>query len=264
VIATVPSETTMKTTLLPILAALALAGATPVMAQPATPAGTAHIVIVPGAFVDGSGWRAVHDILWLKGYKTSIVQPPLTAFDADVAATRKIIDAQGGPVVLVGHSYGGSVITVAGGRDKVKALVYVAGFQPDIGESSALLAGSMPAASNSLMPGLDGVVFFDPVKFHADFAADLTTNRTNFMSVAQKPITTAAFGARNYEAAWRKKPSYGIVATEDRALNPELQRWMYKRAGSKVTEVKASHVVYLSQPEAVAAVIEQAALNVKK
>jgi pimeloyl-ACP methyl ester carboxylesterase len=240
VIATVPSETTMKTTLLPILAALALAGATPVMAQPATPAGTAHIVIVPGAFVDGSGWRAVHDILWLKGYKTSIVQPPLTAFDADVAATRKIIDAQGGPVVLVGHSYGGSVITVAGGRDKVKALVYVAGFQPDIGESSALLAGSMPAASNSLMPGLDGVVFFDPVKFHADF------------------------GARNYEAAWRKKPSYGIVATEDRALNPELQRWMYKRAGSKVTEVKASHVVYLSQPEAVAAVIEQAALNVKK
>jgi len=162
----------------------------------------------------------------------------------------------------VGHSLGGSVITVAGVRAKVQALVYVAGFLPDVGESTGQLAESMPVVSNDIIPTRDGHLFFNPAKFGADFAGDLTENRTNFMAISQVPATAAVFGAQNWVAAWRDKPSYGIVATEDHALNPDLQRWMYQRAGAKVTEIKASHAVYISQPEAVAKVIEEAARNV--
>jgi pimeloyl-ACP methyl ester carboxylesterase len=226
-----------------------------------TPAGTKNIVIVHGAFADGSGWRVVHDILIHKGYNVNIVQEPMTTLDEDVAATRDMINKQDGPVVLVGHSYGGSVITVAGARQKVKALVYVAAFQPDVGESVSQLAGSMPAPSDDVRATRDGHLFFDKDKFAADFAGDLTPNRTDFMAVSQVPATTAAFGATAQVAAWRDKPSYAVVTTDDRALSPALQRWMYKRAGSKVTEIKASHSVYISQPEAVAKVIEEAALG---
>jgi pimeloyl-ACP methyl ester carboxylesterase len=247
-----------------IISALALAApALAFAATPSAPAGAKNIVIVHGAFVDGSGWRVVHDILVHKGYNVSIAQPPLTTLEADVAATRDLIDKQDGPVVLVGHSYGGSVITVAGARQKVKALVYVAAFEPDVGESVSQLASSMPAPSDDIRPTRDGHLFFDKDKFGADFAGDLTPNRTNFMAVSQVPVTTAAFGATALVAAWHDKPSYAILPTEDRALSTDLQRWMYKRAGSKVTEVKASHSVYISQPEAVAAVIEEAALNAK-
>jgi len=221
------------------------------------------VVLVHGGFVDGSGWRVVHDILSQKGYRVSVVHQPHTTLDEDLAATREILDQQVGPVVLVGHSSGGEVITIAGVRPKVKALVYVAGLQPDAGESLSQLIGSMPSPSNDVQATRDGHLFFDPARFHDDFAADLSTNRTNFMAVSQVPNTAAAFGAQVWVAAWRDKPSYGIVATEDRALNPELQRWMYKRAGAKVTDIKASHAVYISQPEAVAKVIEEAALSVK-
>lgn len=229
-------------------------------AEPAAPAGAKNIVIVHGAFVDGSGWRVVHDILIHKGYHVSVVQQPHTSLDADVAATREILDQQIGPVVLVGHSSGGAVISIAGVRDKVKSLVYVAGLQPEVGESLSQLLGSMPSPSDDVKATRDGHLFFDRARFNADFAADMTTNRTDFMAASQVPVTLASFNTQIWAAAWHDKPTYGIVASDDRALSPDLQRWMYQRAGSKVTEIKASHSVYISQPEAVAKVIEEAAL----
>ncbi|MFK3971356.1 alpha/beta fold hydrolase [Pseudomonas sp. NPDC087358] len=243
--------------------AISMALATPLFAsavEPAAPAGAKNIVIVHGAFVDGSGWRVVHDILIHKGYHVSVVQQPHTSLDADVAATREILDQQIGPVVLVGHSSGGAVISIAGVRDKVKSLVYVAGLQPEVGESLSQLLGSMPAPSDDVKATRDGHLFFDRARFNADFAADMTTNRTDFMAASQVPVNLASFNTQIWAAAWHDKPTYGIVASDDRALSPDLQRWMYQRAGSKVTEIKASHSVYISQPEAVAKVIEEAAL----
>lgn len=232
-------------------------------AADAKPPGIKNIVIVPGAFVDGSGWRVVHDILIHKGYTVSVVQPRLDTLANDIEQTREQIRKQDGPVVLVGHSYGGAVITQAGNREKVKALVYVAAVQPDVGESLSQLVASMPAPSNDIVPTRDGHLFFDQQKFGADFAGDLSKNRTDFMAISQVPASTAAFGATMQVAAWHDKPTWAVVSTEDRALSPDLQRWMYKRAGSKVTEIKASHVGYISQPEAVAKVIEEAATTAK-
>jgi pimeloyl-ACP methyl ester carboxylesterase len=228
-----------------------------------TPAGARNIVIVHDAFTDGSGWRVVHDILIHKGYHVKIVQESLLTLDEDVAATREAVRAADGPVVLVGHGYGGSVITVAGARDKVKALVYVAAVEPDVGENLAQLVGSMPTPSDDIRSTRDGHVFFDPAKFGDDYAGDLATNRTSFMAVSQPWATRAAIDGSAFAVGWRGKPSWGIVASEDRVLSPDLQRWMYDRAGSKVTEVKASHALYISQPEAVAAVIEEAATSVR-
>jgi pimeloyl-ACP methyl ester carboxylesterase len=244
------------------LAAPALASAAAPEA-PAAPAGAKNIVIVHDAFTDGSGWRVVFDILSHKGYNVTVVQEPLETLDGDVAATRSAIVAADGPVVLVGDGYGGSVITVAGVRPKVKALVYVAAFQPDVGESSTQLSASVPEPSSDIHASRDGHLYFDRDKFSADYAGDLIANRTNFMAASQMPVTAAAFGAQTPDAAWHNKPSYGIVATQDRVLSPDLQRRMYQRAGSKVTEVAASHAIVISQPEAVAQVIEQAALNAK-
>lgn len=244
---------------LALAAALALAG--PLQAAAAPPQGAApNIVIVPGSFVDGSGWRVIHDILSHKGYHVTVAQQPHTSMDDDVAATRELLDQQVGEVVLVGHSSGGAVISLAGARKKVKALVYVAALLPSEGESLAQLIGSMPAPSSSVKPTQDGHLFVDRARFGADVGADLPKNRTDFMAVSQVPNTTAAFTTQIWAAAWHDKPSYGIVATEDRALNPDLQRWMYKRANAAVTEVKASHLVYISQPDQVAKVIEQATL----
>jgi pimeloyl-ACP methyl ester carboxylesterase len=243
-----------------------MALAAPILASaaaPAAPVGVKNIVIVHGSFVDGSGWRVVHDILIHKGYKVTVVQQPATSLDDNVAATREILDQQVGPVVLVGHSSGGGVISLAGVRDKVKALVYVAALQPEVGESMSQLLGSMPAPSNDVRPTRDGHLFFDRSKFASDFAGDLTSNRTDFMAASQPAATAATFGTQSWAAAWHNKPSYGIVATDDRTLSPDLQRWMYQRAGSHITEIKASHAVYISQPEAVAKVIEEAALAVK-
>lgn len=245
--------------------ALALAAlAAPALATAAeAPPAPVNIVIVHDAFTDGSGWRVVHDILIHKGYHVKVVQESLTTLDEDVAATREAVRAADGPVVLVGHGYGGSVITVAGARDKVKALVYVAAVQPDVYENMAQLVGSMPAPSDDIRSTRDGHISFDSAKFGQDYAGDLSTNRTDFMAVSQPWATRAAIDGSAYAVAWHDKPSWGIVATEDHALSPDLQRWMYNRAGSKVTEIKASHAVYISQPEAVAAVIEQAATSVR-
>ncbi|MGY2288494.1 alpha/beta fold hydrolase [Pseudomonas sp. SDO528_S397] len=248
--------------------AIAMALSTPLLASAAEvpraqPGAGKNVVIVPGSFVDGSGWRVVHDILIHKGYKVTVVHQGHETLAADVAEAREVLEQQVGPVVLVGQSSGGGVISIAGDRDKVKALVYVSALQPEVGENMLQLLTSMPAPSNDIKQTRDGHLFFDRTKYNADFAADLTTNRTDFMAASQVPATTALFGATVWAAAWHKKPSFAVVSTEDRALSPDLQRWMYKRAGSKVTEIKGSHSVYIAQPEAVAKVIEDAAAVIK-
>lgn len=220
-----------------------------------------NIVLVHGALTDGSSWRGVYDILCADGYHVSIVQQPLTGLADDVAATKRVIDRQDGPVVLVGHSYGGSIITVAGADPRVRALVYVAALQPDVGETTNRLAASMPGTvpASDLQPTKDGFIFVDPARFATDVAADLPRAQAQFMANAQVPVAAAAFDAPVTVAAWHRKPSYGIIATEDRELNPKLARWMYERSGARITEIAGSHLVYISHPEAVASVIERAA-----
>jgi pimeloyl-ACP methyl ester carboxylesterase len=243
-----------------------------VAASPAAGAGSAavgtvkNVVLVHGANTDGSGWRGVHDILIKDGYHVSVVQQPLTGLADDVAATKRVIDQQDGPVILVGHSYGGTIITVAGADPKVRGLVYVAALQPDMGETTNQLAASMPgeAPPSDLQPTSDGFIFVDPAKFAADVAADLPRAQARYMANAQMPVAAAAFDAPVTVAAWRDKPSYGIIATADRALNPMLARRMYGRSGAKVTEIKASHLVYISRPAAVASVIERAARSISE
>jgi pimeloyl-ACP methyl ester carboxylesterase len=223
-----------------------------------------NIVLVHGANTDGSGWRGVYDILTKDGYHVSVVQEPLTGLSDDVAATKRVVDRQDGPVILVGHSYGGTIITVAGADPKVQALVYVAALQPDVGETTNQLAASMPGEipSSDLKPTSDGFIFIDPSKYPADIATDLSAALARFMANSQMPVAAAAFDAPVTMAAWHDKPSYGIIATADRALNPKLARWMYKRSRAKITEIKANHLVYISQPSAVARVIEGAARSI--
>jgi pimeloyl-ACP methyl ester carboxylesterase len=243
---------------------IAVAMATAIAASSGTAfAAVKAIVLVHGALADGSGWRAVYDILKHDGYSVSIVQEPLTSLADDVAATKRVLERQSEPVVLVGHSYGGTVISVAGTDPKVKALVYVAALQPDAGESTGQLVASMKAVSDDIKPTSDKFLFLDPAKFPADFAADLPKDVAEFMAISQAPVSAEAFSAKLPDVAWHDKPSYGIVATQDKALNPDLERWMYKRSGAKVTEVQASHAVYMSQPAAVAKVIEDAARSVQ-
>ena len=227
-----------------------------------SPTATAAIVLVHGALIDGSSWRGVYDVLTRDGYRVSIVQQPLTGLDEDVAATQRVLDQQDGPVILVGNSYGGSVITVAGSDPKVKALVYVAALQPDVGETSAEVAPPKKQASNDLRPTKDGFIFLDPAKF-ADVGADLPKATAEFMARSQMPILGAAFSTKLTVAAWRDKPSYVIIATGDRELDPAIARRMANRAGSKLTVLKGSHFIHISHPRAVARVIETAARAVK-
>jgi pimeloyl-ACP methyl ester carboxylesterase len=241
-----------------------------VAANPAVAAGSAavdavkNIVLVHGANTDGSGWRGVYDILKKDGFHVSVVQEPLTGLSDDVAATQRVIDQQDGPVILVGHSYGGTIITVAGADPKVRAMVYVAALQPDVGETTNQLASSIPGEipSSDVKPSKDGFLFVDPAKFAADVATDLPPAQADYMANSQMPVAAAAFDAKVTVAAWHDKPSYGIVATADRALNPKLAHWMYRRSGAKITEIKANHLVYISQPAAVASVIEKAARSI--
>jgi pimeloyl-ACP methyl ester carboxylesterase len=228
-----------------------------------SPTAAVNIVLVHGALIDGSSWRGVYDVLIRDGYHVSIVQQPLTGFDEDVAATKRVLDQQDGPVILVGHSYGGSIITVAGSDPKVKALVYVAGLQPDVGETSADVAPPRPSAGKDLKLTKDGFVFLDPEKFAADFGTELPKAQAEFMAHSQMSVAGAAFNAKLTTAAWHDKPSYAIIATEDQALDPEVARRMAKRAGSQVTEVNASHAVLITQPLAVARVIEAAARSIR-
>src|SRR5215470_5127324 len=217
--------------------------------------GATNIVLVHGALVDGSSWRAVYDILRKDGYRVTVVQEPLTSLDDDVAATKRVLDLQDGPVVLVGHSYGGSIITVAGADPNVRALVYVAALQPDVGESTGELASRIPSPSNDIKSTKDGFLYLNPSRFRVNFP-DLPKAQAAFMAASQVPVSGTAFSAKVTVSAWHDKPSYAILATEDRQLNPDLAHWMYKRSGAKVTEIKASHLVYVSQPRAVAKVIE--------
>jgi len=215
-----------------------------------------NIVIVHGAFGDGSSWKAVYNILTKKGYHVTIVQNPLTSLNDDVEATNRILAQQDGPVVLVGHSWAGVVITQAGVDAKVASLVYVAAFEPDKGETANQWSVTRPKApSMRVTADPKGVVFFDRTTFHAGYCADLPKATADFMNASQQPIVGACFATPVTEAAWKDKPSFGIVATEDNAINPAIERNMYKRANTKITEIKGSHAVFISQPGAVAAVI---------
>jgi pimeloyl-ACP methyl ester carboxylesterase len=230
------------------------------LASAAPPAGaTKNIVLVHGAFADGSGWGAISEILEKKGYHVSIVQPPETSLDDDVAATNRTLDLLDGPAVLVGHSYGGMIISEAGNNAHVKNLVYVAAFQPDVGESLGSLQQKTPPAGNSVKPTADGFLYIDPASFHADFAADLSQKETDFMARSQVFLSTKSAGGTAKSPAWKTKPSFAVVATEDRSINPELERFMTQRAHSETIELKSSHVAYMSQAKAVAALIEKAA-----
>jgi pimeloyl-ACP methyl ester carboxylesterase len=222
-----------------------------------------NIVLVHGAWVDGSGWKPVYNILIRDGYNVVIVQEPLTSYDADVKAAQRIIDLQAGPVILVGHSYGGSVISQAGANPKVAALVYVAAHMPDAGESEAADGKRFPsdlAKSSYVRSTADRFNYLDPSAFPSFFAADLPKEQAEFEAHSQIPTAIANFAGVVTTPAWRTKPSWMVVAGSDRIINPELERWYAKRANSHVTEVAgASHSVYESRPKEVAAVIEAAA-----
>lgn len=223
-----------------------------------------NVVLVHGFFADGSGWRGVADILARDGYHVSVVQQPETSLADDVKATTQAIHANEGRSILVGHSYGGMVITEAGNDPKVAGLVYVAAFQPDAGESLKDLADRMPPATKGIKATADGHLYFDQALFHADFAADLKTADARFMALSQVTPAVQAAGAPVSQAAWKTKPSWALVSKDDRTVNPDLERHMAKRAGSKTVEIAGSHVAFIAHPEQVARVIEQAAAEAGK
>jgi pimeloyl-ACP methyl ester carboxylesterase len=218
-----------------------------------------NVVLVHGAFADGSGWEPVAQILMNDGYKVSVVQHPETSYADDQKYTKAAIDAMGGPVVLVGHSYGGSVITEAGNHPNVKALVYIAAFALDAGESCASIEAAVPQASKAFKPDTNGNWWIEQEHFAADFAADLPKDQAQFMAISQVPISTEAFTHKVTNPAWKTKPTWFMVATEDRSINPEQERMMAKRAHATTVEVKASHVAYMSHPKEAAKLIEEAA-----
>jgi pimeloyl-ACP methyl ester carboxylesterase len=224
------------------------------VAQPAA-APVRNIVLVHGAFADGSGWKPVADILAKDGYTVSVVQEPLTSLADDVTATNRILDRQTGPAILVGHSYGGAVITEAGNNAHVVGLVYVAAFVPDEGDTVISQIKTNPPAANSIAPTADGYLLVDPARFPADFAADLPLADARFMALSQVPWNAKIVSTPITAPAWKSKPAYGIVATQDRMINPELERTMYRHAKASVTEIKGSHAVFISQPRAVPDVI---------
>ena len=223
------------------------------------------VVLVHGGFVDGSGWEDVYKILKKDGYNVSIVQNPTSSLADDVAATKRVLAEQNGPVILVGHSYGGAVITEAGNDPKVSGLVYVAAFAPDQGESvGTLIKDPQPGAPvPPILPPQDGYLSLDKAKFAASFAADVTKEKAEFMANSQIPWGLEALNGTISDPAWKTKPSWYLVATEDKMIPPAAQRLMSKRAGSTVVEVKGSHAVYVSQPKAVALLIKKAAKGVK-
>jgi len=225
----------------------------------------AAVVLVHGGFVDGSGWEEVYRILKKDGYTVSVVQNPTSSLADDVAATTRILAAQNRPVILVGHSYGGVVITEAGNHPGVAALVYIAAFAPDRGESVAALIKDPPAGAPvpPILPPQDGYLSLERAKFADAFAADLPREKAEFMADSQVPWGTEALNGKIKEPAWKAKPSWYLVATEDRMIPPAAQHFMSKRAGATVVEVAGSHSIYLSQPEAVAALIRSAARGVR-
>jgi len=245
---------------LPILA-MALGTGEELMSQTNTSTHVKNIVLVHGGFVDGSGWEGVYKALKKSGYTVTIVQNPTISLTDDVAVTKRAIAAQNGPVILVGHSYGGAVITEAGNDPKVVGLVYVTAFALDKGESvGSLLKDPPPGAPvPPILPPQDGFLMLDKAKFPASFAGDVTPEIASFMADSQVPWGLDALNGAVTQAAWRTKPSWYLISTDDKMIPPDAQRMMSKRAGSTVVEVKGSHAVYVSQPQAVAHFIEKAA-----
>jgi pimeloyl-ACP methyl ester carboxylesterase len=242
----------VKSLVLAIVAGIALAVTFPANAAVKT------IVLVHGAFSDASGWKPVADILERDGYSVRAVQQPETSFEDDVAATRRVLD-KADPCVLVGHSYAGMIITELGAHPAVKSLVYVVAFQPEVGESAGALNGKIPPASNSITPIGDGFVQISPDAFPEDFAADLPKSLARFMAISQVPISAATFGVKATVASWKTKPSYAVIAKQDRMINPDVERFMAQRAQSQTIELPGSHAVFLSHASEVAALIEKAA-----
>ena len=230
-------------------------------AQSASPTGVKNVVLVHGAFADGSGWTTVAKILEKDGYTVSIAQPPETSYAEDVKYAKAAVDAMDGPVILVGHSYGGAVITEAGNDPKVSGLVYIAAFAPDAGESAASIEQAMPQASSAFKADSNGNWWIDQAHFAADFAADVPPAVSRLMAQSQVPISTDSFTSKITTPAWKTKPSWYMVATEDRSINPDNERRMARRANATTVEVKASHVAYMSKPKETAKLIEEAATS---
>jgi pimeloyl-ACP methyl ester carboxylesterase len=250
---------TVRQVLLRALASAALVALPGLAVAAPAPDTVRNIVLVHGAFADGSGWKPVADILVKDGYSVSVVQEPLTSLEDDVAATNRILDRQQGRAVLVGHSYGGAVITEAGNNSHVASLVFVAAFVPDAGDTIVSQIEKDPPAASSIAPTADGYLMVDPARFPADFAADLPLADARFMALSQVPWNAKIVNTPITAPAWKTRPSYGIVARQDRMINPDLERSMYAHARAKVTEIDGSHAVFISQPRKVADVIEQAA-----
>jgi pimeloyl-ACP methyl ester carboxylesterase len=243
-------------------AVLALCGADIAAAQSASKAGIKNIVLVHGAFADGSGWEGVAAILRKDGFNVSVVQHPETTYADDVRYTNDAINNMDGPVVLVGHSYGGSIITEAGNNPKVASLVYIAAFAPDAGESPAMIEQAMPPASKAIKPVNNGYFIVDPALFATDFAGDLPRSKAEFMAISQVLISGDAFTTQIKTPAWKSKPSFYMVATGDHMINPDQERKMAKRAKARTVEVNGSHCVYVSHPKEAAKLIEEAAATV--
>jgi pimeloyl-ACP methyl ester carboxylesterase len=225
-----------------------------------------NVVLVHGGFVDGSGWQGVYDLLTADGFNVSVVQNQTLSLDSDVETTSNVLDLQDGPTILVGHSYGGAVITEAGTHDSVAGLVYITAFAPDQGESvNTLIADPPPGAPvPPILPPQDGFLFLDREKFATSFAGDLPPGQAAFMADSQVPWGVEALGGVVSEPAWRSKPSWYLIATDDRMIPPPAQRIMAERAGATTTEVPGSHAIYVSQPGAVASLITQAARSLRE
>jgi pimeloyl-ACP methyl ester carboxylesterase len=224
-----------------------------------------NIVLVHGAWGDGSGWEGVYKILTAKGYHVDVVSNADQSLIADAASVRAVLARQKGPVILVGHSYGGAIITQAGDTSNVAALVYVSAFAPDEGESLlSLQKAGPPNPESGIMPPVNGLLWYDSAKFYKDFCPDLPIALAGFMNHSQTPLGLAAATTPITNPAWKKKPSWFIVSTLDRMIPPDAERFMAKRAGSKITEIKASHVAFISHPKEIADVIEAAANGVNK
>lgn len=247
------------------LASTLLAAAAAFGSQTAIAAPVKNVVLVHGAFVGGSGWRPVYDILTHDGYKVTLVQEPLTSFTDDVAATKRILDMQNGPAILVGHSYGGAIITEAGNDPHVAGLVYIAAHALDNGETEAINGKKFPNSAHPFVKTPDGFLYINPADFPADFAADLPIKQAEFEAQAQMLTSASVFTANIPHPAWKVKPSWYMVAKSDKIINPDLERMYAKRARSHTVEIAgASHSVYESHPKEVAQLIEQAATGAVK
>jgi pimeloyl-ACP methyl ester carboxylesterase len=221
-------------------------------------AAVTNVVPVHGAFADGSGWKPVATTLERDGYTVYVVQIPETGYEADVTATRLVLE-RSGPCALVGHSWGGMIVTEAGTHASVRSLVYINAFQPDVGETAGALQAKTPPAATSIVPVGGGFVAIKPEAFHQDFAADVPTSVTQFMSISQVPIAASSFDAEARATAWSQKKSYAVVSTQDREINPELERFMSRSAKSETIELTGSHAIFLSHPKEISALIEKAA-----